>query len=359
YALTGLDHVNYYSGSVNLTIPIRSIGGRGNATNNIVIPIQRQWSVELTPGWFGTYVPETSGWPISSGLYTSGFISLYTVSGNPNYCVTYDGNGNFTGFSYLGPFLSYIVWTRVDGTQTILRDLKSNGQPQNADVQSCGQTYTPYDRGTVFQSSDGTDLTFVANSDVYDGQGLPQGTLVTRDGTKYSFSADTYVSSIEDRNGNQMQFSFSSTSSGGIYSVNDSLGRTETINSTEDLNSNTQDVITYPGTNGSPRSVTVNYALLQNALAQDESPQTYACLFPELNGSSSTTFNPYVISSVVLADGTSYTIQYNAYGEPARLTLPTGGAYVYKYPEANCNANGASGVKNLGNGSYAIYRRIN
>ncbi len=101
YALSGLDHVNYYTGQVNLTIPIHSIGGRGTVADNIVIPIERQWEVENVSG---SFVPTTGGWPIVSGRYTSGYLTFATVSGNANECVTYDANGNPIGYSQLGRF---------------------------------------------------------------------------------------------------------------------------------------------------------------------------------------------------------------------------------------------------------------
>ena len=67
------------------------------------------------------------------------------------------------------PNTTYIVWTSFDGTQTILKDTLSNGQEQGAGVNSCGaiSSYTPYNRGRIFHSSDGTDLTFVADQDVW------------------------------------------------------------------------------------------------------------------------------------------------------------------------------------------------
>jgi hypothetical protein len=34
YALSGIDHLNYYSGSVNFTIPLTTIGGRGLLPKN-------------------------------------------------------------------------------------------------------------------------------------------------------------------------------------------------------------------------------------------------------------------------------------------------------------------------------------
>jgi hypothetical protein len=47
YALSGVDHLNYYNGSVNLNIPVIAFGGRGDVTSSVTIPIQRYWVVSL------------------------------------------------------------------------------------------------------------------------------------------------------------------------------------------------------------------------------------------------------------------------------------------------------------------------
>jgi len=78
------------------------------------------------------------------------------------------------------------------------------------------------------------------------------------------------------------------------------------------------------------------------------SAETYSSLFPELSGSSSTYFNPWIVSSIVLPDNTSYSFQYDVYGEVTKMTLPTGGYYTYSYV-AECdgqNRGGGVGVCN-------------
>ena len=128
--------------------------------------------------------------------------------------------------------------------------------------------------------------------------GVVSGTVITRDGLRFRVGTmdsngrvvDGYVSGIEDRNGNLINYSWQGTSTGGIYTVTDPLGRATTINYTEALNANTQDIITYPGHDGVSHTITVNYALLSTAAT--EPLQSYQCLFPELNGSDATQFNP-------------------------------------------------------------------
>jgi len=344
YALSNLDHVNYYSGSVNVTIPVLTIGGRGSASRTIDVPIQRQWGVSTSDQ--GS-VPSSALWNYMGGFYTSGTIQFQTASPNPTFCYNAADNAY-----YGSQATSYLTWVTYGGTQTVLTDTQFNGQPKDPDA-SC----QPANRGRVFRSTDGTDLTFVAASDVYDGGVVNAGTLITRDGTKFSFSTPAnYITQIEDRNGNQIQFAFQVTASGGIYTVSDPLGRQETINFTEDLDHDTQDVITYPGFNGQTRTIAINYSQFHNVLAGGESLRTYHELFPELNGSSSTQFDPFVFSSVVLANGTSYSMQYNSYGELVKLTLPTGGYYTYRYSEAY--AGGSSGAYAITGGGYGISRPL-
>ena len=56
-----------------------------------------------------------------------------------------------------------------------MTDTKYAGQPQTPNG-SC----QPADRGTVFRSTDGTDLMFIANADVHDGDFSVTGTLVSK-----------------------------------------------------------------------------------------------------------------------------------------------------------------------------------
>lgn len=338
YALSGIEHLNYYTGSLNVAIPILTIGGRGTVATTIKVPIQRRWSV-------------IDGYPSSHlGVaiqYTPGNISFSTSSPDPNY-YCYNSATNTVNENQA---TSYIVWQAYDGTQTYLTDTKYNGQPRNPDA-SC----QPANRGRVFKSTDGTNLEFISDRDIFDGDGIPSGTLLTPDGTRYSLFAGGIVNQIQDRNGNQINYSWQGTESGGIYTVTDPVGRQSIINYTQSEAADAQDVLTYIGFQGQNRTITINYSLLENALGPNEALLPYSRLFPELDGSSSTFFNPYVISSVVLADGHSYQMGYNGYGELTKLVLPTGGYYTYWYDEAYNG--GRSGVIPLTGVGYRIFRPL-
>lgn len=185
YALSGLDHINYYNGLLNTTIPILTIGGRGAASRSIAIPIQRQWLVD---NYDEVNSPYTNLAPNVAGLYTSGYISVESAGGNSLSC--YDNNSQ--QWSPVGPYVTYITWTRFDGTKTVLVDTKSDGQEQGANVTDCSswQSYTQYDRGKVFRATDGSGMMFIADNDVIDQTGgMPSGTLSMRDGTKLRFNS--------------------------------------------------------------------------------------------------------------------------------------------------------------------------
>ena len=124
-------------------------------------------------------------------------------------------------------------------------------------------------------------------------------------------------------------------------------------------------MITFPGTGGVPRHVTVNYSSLGSVLwsvqqGPSEPWQTTACLFPQISGSLTTQYPAYVVSSIVLPDNSQYSFLYDSYGEVSKMTLPTGGAYTYKYLEATgcSDAAGNSGVLPLTGQPLTIYRRL-
>lgn len=87
YALNGLDHINYYNGMMNVAIPLVTIGGRGEASRAITIPIQRQWEVTNVDG---VYTPDSRQEPNLAGFYTSGYISTQSVSSDSYVCYLND-----------------------------------------------------------------------------------------------------------------------------------------------------------------------------------------------------------------------------------------------------------------------------
>jgi hypothetical protein len=99
------------------------------------------------------------------------------------------------------------------------------------------------------------------------------------------------------------------------------------------------DEIKFNGVGGAlNRTIRVWYAQMKDALRPDQSIKTVGDLFPgtQRNNAADSIageFNPAVVSKVELPDGRSYGLQYNSYGEIARLDLPTGVAIKYDYPD--------------------------
>jgi YD repeat-containing protein len=121
-----------------------------------------------------------------------------------------------------------------------------------------------------------------------------------------------------------------------------------------------QDIVTYPGWGGASRTVTINYGPLAAFLSQGTTQSEYG-LFPELAGANHAgTINPYVISSIILADNASkYSFLYNKYGELTQLQLPTGGVYQYQYQQAtSCSPGGDGVIAVTAAPGQSIYRRL-
>src|SRR5262249_24969485 len=114
-----------------------------------------------------------------------------------------------------------LTFTAGDGTEYELRDSGTSGQPLL--YVSCpslpGLTIFPgANRGRVFSSTDGSAVTFISDSDIYDNvtlnnAGAPfvaSGYLMLRDGTRYRIDLGN-VTWIRDRNGNKLSFTYDSS----------------------------------------------------------------------------------------------------------------------------------------------------
>ncbi|HWS99690.1 MAG TPA: RHS repeat-associated core domain-containing protein [Pyrinomonadaceae bacterium] len=188
----------------------------------------------------------------------------------------------------------------------------------------------------------------------------PSGYLMLRDGMRYRID-DGKVTWMRDRNGNKLTFTYGAGGGGRVTKIADSLNREVTFayDVQEGGDYGVCDHITFKGYGGAERKIRVSHTTLENALRTGFSPQTPAQLFPELNGSESTNFNPTVASAVWLpndpGDPTTmrkYSFYYNSYGELARVVLPTGGAIEYDWA-AGATGGYASGYTGLG-----VYRRV-
>jgi YD repeat-containing protein len=207
-----------------------------------------------------------------------------------------------------------------------LRDKLTNGEP---DSTSC----TPFNRGRVFVTADGTSATFISDTDIFDypyssppADIHASGYLLLHDGTRLRIEPDETLSNnnedkgdkcvwARDRNGNRLNFS---RSEGIPLTVTDSIGRQVVY---------TLDTIDFKGYGGAPRTIHIQGASLGDALRSGFSLRTERDLFPQLNDSSAlVVVNPGVTTSITLPNNQQYKFYYNSYAELARVELPTGGA---------------------------------
>ena len=93
------------------------------------------------------------------------------------------------------------------------------------------------------------------------------------------------------------------------------------------------------------------------------STKTYAQLFGPVVQQSGT-FNPLVVTSISLPDGSAYGLKYNAYGDLAQVSLPAGGVYQYDYSDTCTLTEGcllsysSDDPATGGTDQYAVFRRV-
>src|SRR6266404_4749323 len=348
YALSSFESINLYNGNLNVALPLLGVNGRGHAAHTMMLGLnENHWRVRKTYDRMiddYKYSPTQYWWKGSPG-YGPGTLMGRQVAfeSAPSSCV-HDAFGNPKPWPQYT--LTRLTFTTPDGTEYELRDQATNGQP----LYRTG-CFTGASRGTVFISADGTAMTFIADNPIVDYVGIaaqtiaPSGYLMLRDGTRYRIDNGA-VTWIRDHNGNRITFTYPSN---GLV-VTDSLNRQVSV-TYADLVNVFYDQITYRGFGGAPRTILINYAQLSSVLRAGYAIQTMAQLFPELNGSSSSfQNNPYVVSSVMLPNNMQYQLNYNSYGEVARVVLPTGGAVEYDM------ALGSGAV--YGFTDWEIYRRL-
>ncbi len=348
YALSDLDTVNLYNGSLSFRLPIAKIAGRGGSGYTMVARIEHKWLVEKDQelGVPNRYIPNPNWWNADgfSVLYSVGRLEMRQAVSNEEPFIA-------CGAYIYHETLSRLTFTAPDGTEYELRDQLTNGRP---DHPTCTDGLN---RGRVFTTSDGSNVVFTSDSDIVDSPGGPNndvfvsGYLVTRDGTRYRVD-NSLVTWMRDRNGNKITFSYD------VYlrlaSVTDSLNRQITISYANEA----FDQITLKGFGGAARTIKVYQSQLRNALRSDFSELGYPYLFPELNGAGTPGYIP-VVSAVELPNGQQYHFYYNSFAELARVVLPTGGAMEYDYA-AGLTDGAADGVINIQSPypGKEIYRRI-
>ncbi len=362
YPLSGFDNINFATGSLNLSLPLLTIGGRGTAQYTMMLSSELHWSVRSQGHYqscYGSqicfywdyYYPEGSlGGKVMPGygpgvmqVRQTGLVTTYCTSGTQGYGVT----------------LTLLTFTMPDGSEIEFRDAAHNGQPLQSSP--CGGAAGP-SRGTVFVSADGSAMTFISDTAISDNTSLSgpvlsdaTGYLLMRDGTRYRIVNGT-VRWIRDRNGNQLSFTYDSNMSyGKLIQVNDALGRI--VNISYRSPSQAYDDIAFQGSNGTMRHIRIGSDNTPG-LRSDYQALTWQQAFPELNGTSQWSGGPASGGRgyVEVPDGRRYYFYSNPYGELARVELPTGGAYEYDW--ASGLGPTGSGARTDGNGNGGVYRRV-
>jgi YD repeat-containing protein len=360
YALSGFDNINPYNGNLSFRLPLLQIGGRGAAGYTMTLAMDaKKWQVRhsqttniLTGDQLDTYFPSPSYWGGLRPGYGPGVLQGRAGGIDPIQTCPAPGGGVIKGIYQLT--LTRLTFTGPDGTEYDFRDALTGGQPAEVTNPCASQGAS---RGTVFVTADGSAATFISDATIFDdinrfGGGsliFPSGYMMLRDGVRYRIDGGK-VSWIRDRNGNKTSFTYDGNSR--VITITDSLNRQVTIQY------QFQDVapfglctrIIFRGFGGAERIIRVSGTNLGSALRPGYSLGTHASLYPELNGSSSTIYDPPVISAVWLPDGVrKYQFSYNNYAELARVVLPMGGAREYDYTPT-------SGV--IGSFDKQIFRRV-
>ena len=379
FALSGFDNVNLFNGNLNFRLPLLHIGGRGSAGYTMTLKIEQKWRVETA-----AFLPPPTGGEPAPSVINHIPVGYWWAGLEPGYGPgvlqgrhSGDGSRTCAGFSTTQRFfdqtLTRLTFTAPDGTEYEFRDELTGGTPHFLALgEQCGTT--TFSRGKVWITDGGAAATFIsdveirdqyADPTVYPGDLIPanasgalfypSGLLFMRDGTRYRID-NGIVSWIADRNGNQINFS------GWVLPnlITDSLNREVTITYADFYASPPRmyDEIRYKGfdqaAHGADRSIKVYYGNLGSVLRSGSVQSTLQLFGSALDGSN-TPFDPTVVSAVQLPDGRQYQFRYNAFGELARVVLPTGGAIEYDYD------GGVGPVNNSGllvSPNYEIYRRV-
>jgi len=362
YPLSNVDSVNPYSGRVGFSIPVRSIGGRGNVGHSIVVSPGRVWKVGSTDNCpsGNTNCGGRTVWENPEPSATNS--SNYEIGYGPGFvevrqAVTWDETNCTTTGGKLENTLTRVIF-HTPGGEVILTDTDTNGEPF-VPVAGCYDNYYTYNntaartRGTVFTSDDGSNIMFVSDAALLDDRdiGYPEasGILYFPNGTKYEID-DGRIKKMTDRNGNELVLEYHDGSCHYCPTkFKDPLLRETTVTyGAACTGFNYCDTITWSGAAGATRTVTVRYDDLADVL-ETGSVDTYSNLFPDLNTSVAGNYTDVVVAEVEIPDGREYKLEYNKYGEVVKMILPTEARIEYDWIDGfNGDATGgANTAKNV------------
>lgn len=335
YSLSGFDNVNLFNGNLDVRLKVLTIGGRGGAGMTVAVGVNPEpWVVK------GTGVSH-DWWSGLKPGYGPGVLQGRRIG------LKFDGPGQACSQDNLNHYRwtrTTLTFTASDGTEFELWDKLSGGPWIDAGTNYCS---TGSSRGTEFVTADGTYARFISDSVITDRNRyytnteqfiFPSGYLVLRDGTRYRI-VNGLVYWMRDRNGNLLSFTYGLNSQDTVtyrkvLTITDSLNRVVSFQYSANY-----DVISFKGSGGAPRTITVNRNLLSTALRADfaslgvkKPSELFPGITPPVNEQ---VYNPSVTTSITLPDGRSYQFAYNQYAEVGRVVMPTGGAVEYDMAEGS------------------------
>ncbi|MGI8835346.1 MAG: PA14 domain-containing protein [Pyrinomonadaceae bacterium] len=380
YVSTELGTINLANGSLNFSIPLGQVGGRGFS-----LPINLNYSSKVWSGSTGIEVvtdPVYRTYKASIAVYDSAEAAVdiyqrvapgWTLGAVPMLRVRGTGISsvnNPNGCDEYMKVLTKLTLILPDKGEIELRDDYTDGSPLGAQ-QMPSWPYCRWmdgNRGQRWHAADGSGIIFISDEANGVTKGNLNGWLITGDGTRYRF-ADTVPSevfgsanlnefgrttSITDRNGNRLNIGYSTNPLAITFT--DQLGRTTTIEY------NVMDLalqemlavrVTVPGYGGQTHQYKLRTGLMNQNYRSGINPtqpvyngwavgiggeescgsytQTGTNLFASWCGGAERIDNRPVLKQVVLPDTRALKFRYNEYGEVAEVEMPTGGKVQYDY----------------------------
>lgn len=336
--VSSFEQLNLSSGSLGISLPIASFGGRGSA-NGFSVNIEPRWRRDLvTTGYSGGQphlVERIELDPFAlNGVFpqAGGYLAAYTrtvetqeIGQCSNETVVRASRKefrmSFRGFGGQG----FSFFSAVNDGEDVYFNSPQCWVNQSRTL------------GDVFVAVDGSGTKFISDSavniiDEASGEGgvhganiYPSGFLRFPDGTAYRIDGGL-VSWIRDRNGNLTMLTNTGFQNdireNRVVRIQDALGRE--INVTADQNFT---YVVYQGAGGAIRTIKVS------SRTSGTSSQLLSSLFPWMSPSHpSNRVMPCGSQSYVeLPDKRRYTFTFNCFGDLERLELPSGGKVEYDY----------------------------
>ncbi len=374
YISTDLGTINLTNGSLNFSIPLGQVGGRGFS-----LPINLNYSSKVWSANTGTEIvndPTYRTYKASIAVYDSseGGPDIYqrvapgwTLGAAPMLRVRGVGINSVNNPNGCNEYISALTKLTVmlpDKGEIELRDDATDGSPLAASqVGPNNCRWMDGNRGQRWHATDGSGIIFISDETNGVVNGNLNGWLITADGMRYGFK-DTITmpagsvhlnefaraESITDRNGNIIQIDYSANPLKVTYK--DQLERTTTIEYGV-TGSEWAVIVSVKGYAGASRQYKVKTGVMNANYRAGISPTLpvyngwvvgmggeEACgstpsagtnLFASWCGGAERIDNRPVLTQVVLPDDRLIQFRYNEYGEVAEVEMPTGGRVQYDY----------------------------